>query len=98
MLDRPGLVGDADVEVHDMALGPGYGRIDAGTFEALTLAARLEGLLLDPVYSAKTLAGLIALVRAGTWTKDQRVIFYHTGGAPALFGYGEVLEGFLEDY
>ncbi len=96
MLERPGLVGEADVEVHDKALGPGYGRLDDSTFEALTLAARLEGLLLDPVYSAKTLAGLIALVRAGAWTKDQRVIFYHTGGAPALFGYGEVLEGFLE--
>jgi L-cysteate sulfo-lyase len=47
--------------------------------------------VLDPVYSAKGLAGLIALVRAGRWARDQDVVFLHTGGAPALFAYQKAL-------
>jgi L-cysteate sulfo-lyase len=51
----------------------------------------LEALPVDPVYSGKGLAGLIALVRAGRWQPDTDVIFIHTGGAPALFAYQSVL-------
>ena len=55
------------------------------------LGARLEGLVLDPVYSGKGLAGLIAMVQSGRWTKDHDVVFVHTGGAPALFAYRRAL-------
>ena len=53
--------------------------------------AELEGLLLDPVYSAKAAAGLIDLIRKGKFSAGQRVLFWHTGGAVALFGYDKVL-------
>lgn len=59
--------------------------------EAISLAARLEGLFVDPVYTAKTLAVLIALVRDLTIARGSRVLFVHTGGLPALFGYEQVL-------
>jgi D-cysteine desulfhydrase len=48
------------------------------------MLASLEGVLLDPVYTGKAMAGLIALARKGRWKKDERVLFVHTGGAPAL--------------
>lgn len=85
MLDQP--VGTDDVEVVAGHAGPAYGVPHAATLEAIKLAARLEALVLDPVYSGKGLAGLLALVAAGRWTKDQDVVFVHTGGAPALFAY-----------
>ena len=55
-------------------------------------AARLEALVLDPVYSGKGLAGLIALIRAGRWSADDDVVFVHTGGAPALFAYRHLFD------
>lgn len=61
------------------------------TIEAIRLAGRLEALALDPVYSGKGLAGLIALIRRGRWRKDDDVIFLHTGGAHALFAYRSAL-------
>ncbi|MGE0724717.1 MAG: D-cysteine desulfhydrase family protein [Alphaproteobacteria bacterium] len=76
------------IEVVAGHAGPAYGVPHAATFEALALGARLEGLVLDPVYSAKGLAGLIALVRAGRWRAGEDVVFVHTGGAPSLFAYG----------
>ena len=68
-------------------VGPGYGIPTAGTIAAIRLAAETEGLLLDPVYSGKAMAGLIDLCRKGFFTKDQNVVFLHTGGAVALFAY-----------
>jgi len=56
-----------------------------GTAEVLGLAARLEGLILDPVYTAKALAGRIAAVRAGELDPTGPILFLHTGGAPGLF-------------
>ena len=66
-------------------VGAGYGDITPAVREAIGLAARSEGLLLDPVYSGKAMAGLIAEVRAGRWGRDQTVVFVHTGGQPGLF-------------
>lgn len=86
-----------DVEVFDGALGPGYGQMGADTIEALTLAARLEGLVLDPVYTAKTLAGLVAEVRRSRWRAGERVLFVHTGGVPALFAYEPAVTAALDD-
>lgn len=92
MIGEPGLVGKADIWVDDRSLGDGYGRMGADTAEALLLAARLEGLLLDPVYTAKALAGLIALARSGEFGSAETVVFLHTGGTPALFGYRAAIE------
>jgi L-cysteate sulfo-lyase len=68
-------------------VGGGYGVPTPGMVEAVTLLARTEGLLLDPVYSGKGMAGLIDLVRQGRFKKDENVVFLHTGGSVALFGY-----------
>jgi L-cysteate sulfo-lyase len=72
--------------------GPAYGVPHAATIEAIKLAGRLEALPVDPVYSGKGLAGLIALIREGRWRANEDVIFIHTGGSPALFAYQSALE------
>jgi D-cysteine desulfhydrase family pyridoxal phosphate-dependent enzyme len=82
---------ESDVEVVAGHAGPAYGVPHAATIEAIRLAGALEALTLDPVYSGKGLAGLIALVRKGRWPPGTDVIFVHTGGAPALFAYQGVL-------
>ena len=68
-------------------IGPGYGRPTPEMVEAVTLTARHEGILLDPVYTGKGMAGLIGLVRAGYFGPDDNVVFVHTGGSAALFAY-----------
>ena len=69
-------------------VGGGYGVPTDGMIEAMTLAARHEGILLDPVYSGKGMAGLIDLVRKGeVFGRDENVVFLHTGGTVGLFGY-----------
>jgi L-cysteate sulfo-lyase len=73
-------------------VGPGYGQPTPGMTEAVLMLARLEGVLLDPVYSGKAMAGLIDLIRKGEIGKGETVVFLHTGGAVGLFGYREVLE------
>lgn len=83
------LVRSDDVEVSDSQLGPGYGRHSEGSEEAIRMAARFEGLLLDPVYTGKAFAGMIALARNGA-LQDRPVAFIHTGGTPALFAYGSL--------
>jgi L-cysteate sulfo-lyase len=79
------------VLVNDEYVGEGYGVPAPSTFEAIMLASRFEGLLLDPVYSGKGFAGLVGLVRAGFFQNDDNVVFLHTGGASALFAYQEAL-------
>lgn len=79
---RPAPVGSVQVD-HDR-FGDGYGAPTPSCREALDLAARQEGLLLDPVYSGKGLAGLIAAVREDRVPPDGRIVFLHTGGLPAL--------------
>ena len=69
-----------------------YGVPHQATVEAIRLGAALEALVLDPVYSGKGLAGMIALIRDGRWTKDQDIVFIHTGGAPALFAYRHLFD------
>jgi L-cysteate sulfo-lyase len=68
-------------------VGPGYGLPTDAMRDAVTLAARLEGLLFDPVYSGKGLSGLIDLVRKGQFAGAQNIVFLHTGGSASLFGY-----------
>lgn len=71
---------------------PGYGQPNAATLEAISLCARLEGILLDPVYTGKAMAALIAGIRSGAFANDDRLLFVHTGGAPALFAYEDAFE------
>lgn len=75
------------VEVLGGFYGPGYGLPCEEMKEALRLAAQLEGLLLDPVYTGKAMAGLIGLVRGGRFRRGDTVVFLHTGGLPGLFAY-----------
>jgi L-cysteate sulfo-lyase len=82
---------ERDVEVVAGHAGPAYGVPHDATIEAIRLGGSLEALVLDPVYSGKGLAGLIALVRAGRWQPSDNVVFVHTGGAPALFAYRSAL-------
>lgn len=77
--------------VDDGYVGEGYGIPAESTLEAIRLLARHEGLLLDPVYSAKGMAGLIGMVRAGFFKPTDKVLFLHTGGASALFAYEDQL-------
>ena len=67
----------------------------SSTSKAVTLAAQHEGILLDPVYSGKGFAGLIDLIRKGVFRKGENVVFVHTGGSVALFGYRDAF-GFTE--
>ncbi len=79
-----------DVVVYDQYVGEGYSLPTSSMIEAVRLLAQTEGILLDPVYTGKAMAGLIDLVRQGELAKDEKVLFLHTGGAPALFAYTDV--------
>ena len=82
-----------DVQLWEDWLAPGYGVVGKAEREAITLAARLEGLLLDPVYTGRAFAGLIGLIRNEDFRPSDRVLFWHTGGTPALFPYrGDLLQ------
>jgi 1-aminocyclopropane-1-carboxylate deaminase/D-cysteine desulfhydrase-like pyridoxal-dependent ACC family enzyme len=81
----------AQIEVDDRFVGKGYGIPTPEGLAAIRLLARLEGLLLDPVYTGKAMAGLVAMVREGRFAPDENVVFLHTGGWPALFAYKEEL-------
>jgi L-cysteate sulfo-lyase len=68
-------------------VGGGYGVPTDSMIEAVTMMARQEAILMDPVYSGKGLAGLIDYIRKGYFKKTDNVVFLHTGGSAALFGY-----------
>jgi len=75
----------------DEYVGPGYSLPTPGMAEAVRMLARTDGILLDPVYTGKTMAGMIDLVRKGHFKKDDNVLFVHTGGSPALYVYEEYI-------
>ena len=82
-----GLMTRSDIVANTDYVGDGYGVPSEGGQEAIRLFAELEGILLDPVYSAKGAAGVIDLVRTGFFKKDETIVFIHTGGSVGLFGY-----------
>lgn len=82
----------ADLMIDDSQVGPGYGQPTAAMVEAVEMVARTEGILLDPVYTGKAMAGLLSLVRAGAIAPDETIVFWHTGGSPGLFAYPEVFQ------
>jgi L-cysteate sulfo-lyase len=83
-IDRSRVVAYSDY------VGEGYGVPTPAMVEAVALTARCEGILLDPVYSGKGMAGLIDLTRKGFFRRDDNVVFLHTGGATALFAYSNL--------
>ncbi len=87
MLGVPGSVAREAVVANCDYVGEGYGIPTKGMIEAVTMLARSEGILLDPVYSGKGMAGLIDLIRKGRFKKGQNIVFLHTGGAVGLYGY-----------
>ena len=82
-LDRPSL---ADrVEVNADYLGGGYGVLGDNERRAIDLVARLEGIALDPVYTGRAMGGLLDIIARGVFQDNERILFWHTGGTPALF-------------
>jgi L-cysteate sulfo-lyase len=90
-VETPGVVRREDVVANCDYIGKGYGIPAESTLEAIDIFAKQEAILLDPVYSGKGAAGLIDLCRKGHFTKGQRIVFLHTGGAIGLTGYTHVL-------
>lgn len=84
-------VDPSSLELVDRHIGERYGAPSPEGLEAIRLTARTEGLLLDPVYTGKAMAGLIADVREGRFRRGRRVLFLHTGGLPGLFAHGDSL-------
>jgi D-cysteine desulfhydrase family pyridoxal phosphate-dependent enzyme len=91
LMGAPGAISMEDVRVDDRFLGGGYAVVGSLEREAIDLFARHEGLLLDPVYTGRAAGGMLAKLRAGEIDPDERVLFWHTGGTPALFAFGETL-------
>lgn len=79
------------VDVNDDYIEPGYGKVTQLEREAVQMIAQKEGVLLDPVYTGRAMGAVIDLIRWGGFTRGQKILFWHTGGMPALFAYGKQL-------
>jgi D-cysteine desulfhydrase len=82
------------LRIRDDQVGVGYGQLTDATAAALELAARTEGIALDPVYTGRALAGLVAAVKDGVITPGQTTVFWHTGGLPGFFGHAATVDRF----
>lgn len=82
-----------EITVYDDYIGAGYGIPTPACVEAIRLVAQTEGVVLDPVYTGKAMAGVIDLIRRGEITSRHKVLFLHTGGAPGLFAHSSELIG-----
>ena len=82
----------SDLILNSDYVGDGYGVIGALENEAIAMTAQTEGILVDPVYTGRAMGGLIDMIRSGKIKKTDSVLFWHTGGAPALFAYADDLE------
>jgi D-cysteine desulfhydrase family pyridoxal phosphate-dependent enzyme len=96
--DVLGLLGDdgeiqpGQVEVEDGYIGEGYGMISDVETHAIRLFAEQEGILLDPVYTGRAAGGMMAMIERGQIQPEEKVLFWHTGGTPALFAYSQALQ------
>jgi L-cysteate sulfo-lyase len=79
-----------DLQLDRGQVGAGYATVTPAAREAMRLAARTEGIFLDPTYTARALAGLIARVAGGSIKREDRTVFMHTGGLPGLFGHSDL--------
>lgn len=93
LLGLPHRLTAADIDIRDDYIGEGYGAVTPGGREALAWLARTEGIVLDPVYTGKAMAGLIDDARHGRLGSKDQVVFLHTGGTPAVFAYRDELMG-----
>ncbi len=93
LLGRPHTFRAEDVHLNANFLGEGYAILGQPEREAITLFARYEGILLDPVYAGRAAAGLIGLIRQGVIRRSETVLFWHTGGTAALFAFTKELFG-----
>ncbi|MGI9480291.1 MAG: pyridoxal-phosphate dependent enzyme [Hyphomicrobiaceae bacterium] len=96
LLGFDALINEADVIVRDNVLAPGYGQLNDAVAHAIDIAARREALLLDPVYSGRTLAGLINCLEEKVINPGDRVLMIHTGGNPGLFAYQNKLASAID--
>jgi len=92
LVEAPGCVSRDDIVADCHYIGTGYGVPTDSMNEAVLMLARFEGLLFDPVYSGKALAGMIDYIRQGRFKKGQKIIFLHTGGSAGLFAYADSLK------
>jgi L-cysteate sulfo-lyase len=92
LMGMTGAVARDRVVANTDYVGPGYGKPTDAMIEAINLLARTEGILLDPVYSGKGMAGLIDLIRKGHFKPTENVVFLHTGGSVGLFGYNDLFD------
>jgi D-cysteine desulfhydrase len=83
---------ESDLILNKDYTGAGYGIIGPAEKEAISLTARYDGILVDPVYTGRAMAGLIGLIRKGKLKKGESVLFWHTGGAPAIFSCANALQ------
>ncbi|WP_406651291.1 D-cysteine desulfhydrase family protein (plasmid) [Aliisedimentitalea scapharcae] len=89
LLDSDYQLKSSDIDVCDAVLAPGYGQMNKPVSDAITLAARQDAILLDPVYTGRGFAGLLHHVQTGRIRPGDRVCFLHTGGTPGIFAYGD---------
>jgi D-cysteine desulfhydrase len=82
---------DEDCILNSDYVGEGYGVVGKLEVEAISVTAQTEGILLDPVYTGRAMGGLFDMIRTGKLNKSDKVLFWHTGGAPALFAYADRL-------
>ena len=90
-LGLPAEQEEGELRIFDDYVGPGYSIPTEEMAEAVRIFARVEGILLDPVYTGKAAAGLLDLIRKGHFKKGEKVLFLHTGGSPGLYAYQDVL-------
>lgn len=86
-------ISDEDISIDDSYIGEGYAVLSDLERGAISTFAQKEGILLDPVYTGRAAGGMMELIHRGEISKDERVLFWHTGGTPAIFVYGEELLG-----
>ncbi len=91
LVGAPGIVSREDIVADCNYIGSGYGVPTDSMNEAVLMLARFEGLLFDPVYSGKALAGMIDYIRQGRFDQSETIVFLHTGGSAGLFAYADTL-------
>ena len=95
LLDRDPQRPRGVFEIHDEFIGREYGDPTEACLDAIMLMAQTEGILLDPVYSGKMMAGFLAHLAAGRWSSEQHILLLHSGGIPAIFAYHKELSAHL---
>lgn len=95
-LDLDIVFADTDIIIRDEYIKEGYGKVDKDTAEAIRLLFMTEGIVLDPVYTGKAMAAFVDLVKKGGFKKGEGVVFFHTGGTPALFPYRKPIVDILK--